>query len=423
MSDKNWKILRTRPIQIAVLSLSLGLTLVMVGGCSVQFKAERGAPSGVDADTVPQPESPVETAQTTDPAESVAEPIKVQDADEKQEEVAKGVPQIEFDSVEYDFGEVVPRAKAVGHFKVTNAGNASLEISEVKKCCGATLNWAKKTLKPGESSALEVTYTFVNVGAMKKNLYVSSNDPDDPRITLTIKGSVARKVSWTPTKIRLFLNEENAGVRPIQIKSLDGKPFAIKQFTVTGDIMSADVDPSFQATEFSIVPKVDVDKLAKMEIPQGRVQIFHTHPGAQTIGLNYDLLARFRLTPPRIIVFSATPEKKEKRKLWVLDNYPEDESDDGAGQGNQPVARASDGQAFDLAFEIDSVQCEKGSVTVLSTGKIKNGYQLSLEIAPPEPEAGSRSFTDALQIKIKGGKELSVAVMGYYSNKARSRVK
>ncbi len=399
MSDKSLSAWATQLAQIVFLGLFMGLTLVLSEGCAKE-------------------------SQTPDVSEPKTDPIKVQEVDEGQDEVAEQRrPKIEFESVEYDFGEVVPKAKAVGHFRVTNAGSASLEISEVKKCCGAALSWSKKTLKPGESSELQVTYSFLNVGAMKKNLYVSSNDPDAPRITLTIKGRVARKVSWTPTKIKLFLNQENAGAKPIHIKSLDGKPFAIKQFKATGDIMSADVDPNAQAAEFTLVPEVDVDKLSQMEVPQGRVQIFHTHPGAQTIGLNYDLLARFSFTPPRIIIFSATPERKEQRKLWLLDNYSDDESDTRPGQANQGVLLAPGAQGAQVEFEIDSVRSEKGSVTVSRTDPMKNGYQLLLDIAPPEPEPGSRKFTDMLQIKIKDGKELSIAVNGYYSNKARSKPK
>jgi hypothetical protein len=361
------------------------LMLILGGGCA-------------SPQPVVQPEAPVETPQTSG-------------------------PKIEFESVEYDFGEVVPRAKAVGLFTVKNAGGAPLEISEVQKCCGATLNWSKKTLKPGESSELEVTYTFLYVGAMKKNLYVSSNDPNDLRIMLTIKGSVVRKVSWTPTKIKLFLNQENAGVKPIQIKSLDGKSFAITQFKASGDLMRAQVDPKAQATEFTIVPEVDVEKLSEADIPRGSVQIFHTHPGAQTIRLNYDLFPRFSFTPPRIIVFSADPERKEKRKLWILDNYVDEEPNDGSGQVTQAVTPDSSSRDSKLDFEIESVRSKNGSVTVSSTDPIKNGYQLSLEISPPEPEAGSRSFNDTLQIKIKDGKELSVMVSGYYSNNARSGAK
>jgi len=366
--------------------------LILAGGCA--SKTPDAAPQ-----SVVQPEAAPEP-----PAEAVQ----------------SSGPKIEFESLEYDFGEVVPQAKATGLFKLKNAGDAPLDISEVEKCCGATLNWSQKTLKPGESSELEVTYTFLYVGAMKKDIYVSSNDPDDPRITLTIKGSVVRKVSWTPTRIKLFLNQENAGIKPIQIKSLDGKAFAITQFKASGDIIKAQVDPNAQATEFTIVPEVDVDKLSQTEIPRGSVQIFHTHPGAQTIRLNYDLFARFSFTPPRIIVFSASPERKERRKLWILDNYVDEEPDEVSSQINQAVIPGSGNQDAELDFEIESVQSKHGSVTVSSTGPIKNGYQLDLEISPPEPEAGSRSFTDTLQIKIKDGKELEVQVSGYYSNKARS---
>ena len=395
MSDKYGYLSVIRPHRgrIAFLELVVALALLLAGGCG-------RASSDAAPEPVVEPEAPVEMLQT---------------------EQTPQIPKIEFESLEYDYGEVVPRAKAVGVFKVRNAGAGPLEISEVQKCCVAVLNWSKKTLAPGEESELRVTYTFLYVGAVKKNLYVSSNDPEDPRVTLTIKGNVVRKVEWTPARLKLFLNQENAGARPIQIKSLDGTPFAIKEFKATGDVMTADVDPQAEATEFTITPKVDLAKLSQMQIPQGRVEIFHTHPGAETIGMNYDLLPRFSLTPPRIIVFSATPERKEKRKLWVLDNYSEEDLDEGSSEATERAAQASSGQDYKVDFEIESVECRGGSIAVLSTDKIKNGYQLSLEISPPEPQAGSRSFNDELMIKIKGDKALPVKVGMYYSNKARAR--
>lgn len=401
MSDKRC-VLPLWSLQILLPGLFLGLMLVLAaGGCAREA-----------TDTEPQ---------TVVQQESAAEP-PVEPTVEPPTDIARKGPQIEFDSVEFDFGEVVPRAKAVGRYTVKNAGDAPLEIKEVQKCCGASLNWSKKNLQPGESSELEVKYSFVLVGAIKKNLYVASNDPDKPRVTLTFKANVKRKLSWTPSRIKLFLNQENAGAKPIKIKSLDGKPFAIQRFTATGDVMRADVDPNAQATEFTIVPDVNVVKLSQMEIAQGRVQIFHTHPGALTIGLNYDLLPRFAFTPPRLIIFSADPERTEKRKLWMLDNYSMDDADEASAQGTKTAAPAG-AQAANLQFEIESVASEMGSVTVTSTSPIKNGYEMLLEITPPEPKPGSRRFEDALLIETKDGKKLSVSVNGYYSSNVRARAR
>jgi hypothetical protein len=105
----------------------------------------------------------------------------------------------------------------------------------------------------------------------------------------------------------------------------------------------------------------------------------------------FDALPKFTINPPLIIAFNAEPQKPILRKVWLLNNY--------SG-----------------VFEIESVSSKGDTIKVRSQEKIRNGYQLEVEITPPAAE-GSAQFTDVLFINIKGDEKLEVPCRGFYSTR------
>jgi hypothetical protein len=342
------------------LSLVLGVTTVLHTGCQEQTKP----PDQTEAATAAAAKLASEKARVDQPA-----------------------PQITFEKTVYDFGEVSSSKKCTGQFKFTNTGNAPLRITEVKKCCGAVVTLDKKELAPGESGALKVEYnTGRGAGAMMRQLHVSSNDQTNPDVTLTIKARIAPKVDYEPRRINLVLNKENAGCPNITLTSLDGQPFSIKTFQATGDSISADVDPSVEATKFVLQPKVDLEKLQKRSA--GFVAINLTHPELDRVTIYFSTQQRFQMTPASIILFNPEPQKPTVKKISVVSNY---------GQN----------------FEVESTSSDKGLAKVLSQQEIANGYQFEVEIMPPLPD-GTGKFTDVLNIQLKGGEKLAIKCYGRY---------
>ena len=124
------------------------------------------------------------------------------------------------------------------------------------------------------------------------------------------------------------LTRKTPVVRRLRLRSLDGKPFSIKGFKATGrskpaeKVITADYDSSVEATEFVLQPKVDVEKLR--EELGGRIEITVTHPENDVITIPFEVLPRFKITPPSLIVYKAELEKPVTREVWVLSNYDED---------------------------------------------------------------------------------------------------
>ena len=308
-------------------------------------------------------------------------------------------PEITFEKVVHDFGNIGPGSKNVCEFKFTNTGDSLLKITDVSKTCGCTpYTLAKMEYEPGESGALKVEYNASRQpDSIKKTLFVSSNDKTKPKVELTLKANIVTKVDYEPKKLDLLLNKENAGCPAITIRSLDGKPFSIKQFEATGrfksaeKVITADYDSSAKATEFVLQPKVDVEKLRK-EL-NGRIEITLTYPESYVIAIPFEVLPRFKITPPSLIIYRGELGKPVTKEVWILSNYDED-------------------------FEVESTSTQEGAIKVLSQEKIDNRYKFELEITPPASKKGRKGFfTDTFFVNIKGGEKLKVACRGFYSKK------
>jgi len=301
-------------------------------------------------------------------------------------------PKITFEKIVCDFGEVGPNTDNKGQIKFTNTGEALLKITKVSKCCGVVATLDKMEYAPGEGGAINVQWkSGARPTEFERQLIVHSNDKANPDVTLTIKARIVERVVCEPSRLKLFLDEDNAGCPQITLRSLDERPFSITGFKSTADCIAVDFDPSVEATRFVLQPKVNQEKLQKNL--KGRINIDLTHPEGNIVSVLFDVLPKYTITPPLIILFDAQPEMPTTKTISVLNNYNKD-------------------------FEIESVSSKGGviGVRVLDQKKISSGYQLDLEILPP-PAGDAIRFTDTFTLNLKGGENLPITCNGYFSKK------
>lgn len=313
----------------------------------------------------------------------------------------KGGPVITFEKVVHDFGNIGPGSKNFCEFKFTNTGGKLLKIKNVSKTCGCTpYTLAKKEYEPGESGTLKVRYNASKrTGSVHKTLFVYSNDEIKSKVELAIKANIVETVHYQPKKLVLLRNKENAGCPEIMIRSADGGQFSIKKLRViehsksAKDVITVDYDSSVKATEFVLKPKVDVERLK--EGFGGRIEITSTHPESGMIAIPFEVLPRFKITPPSLIIYKAEPGKPVTRKVWILSNYEEN-------------------------FEVESTSSQKGTIKVLDQKKIDNRYQFELEVTLPVSEK-DRFFTDVFYVDIKDGERLKIVSRVFYPQKAEKQ--
>jgi len=310
---------------------------------------------------------------------------------EKKVSDSNGAPTITFQELGHDFGVVPPNKLHKADIKFTNTGQGTLKIKKVGGCCGVVTKLAegKKEYAPGESGAIRVEWRSGSQPmAFAREFVVHSNDQANPATKLKIKANVVLKVTWEPKSLSLVLNEENAGCENITVKSTDGRPFSITSFKSTGDCITADFDPSVKATEFVLEPDVKMEKLSSNQ--KGRIIVGLTHPDGNTAIVLFRVKPKYAVNPPLLIVFNAEPGEPIVRKISVLNNY-------------------------DQEFGIKSLASKTGTVgiRVLSKRKISDGYQLEIEMTPPDYE-GKMKFMDMFYLNLEDGEKLPIRCSGYY---------
>ena len=100
-------------------------------------------------------------------------------------------PKLVLSEEKWDFGQVLPDAKPIHIFTVTNGGEEDLIIERINVSCGCIkASITAMRIPPGESAELEVIYDTTGYrGKDKRHVRIYSNDPviSDKRIDLFVE--------------------------------------------------------------------------------------------------------------------------------------------------------------------------------------------------------------------------------------------
>lgn len=99
-----------------------------------------------------------------------------------------------------DLGEYYEGQKAERIVTIRNAGSDTLRISDVKATCGCTATlMSNRTLAPSAQGDLSITFNTTNYsGKVTKEVFVSSNDPSTPKLTIQFTASVMKLLNLVP---------------------------------------------------------------------------------------------------------------------------------------------------------------------------------------------------------------------------------
>ncbi len=342
---------------------------------------EQVAPVQVSTDS-PAPDRPAEQVDLA----QVQTPVETPVADVNEE---LAMPEIRFEKVVHDYGDIGGSTKNKAEFPFKNVGTGVLKIPTVQTSCGCTVpELKKKTYEPGESGVIVVEFHSSHVpGKPRKTLYAITNDPENPKVALTVKANVVQRVACEPERLKFFIGEEHEEIQEITLTSTDGKPFSIKSFKATGDVITADIDPGVEATKFVLKAHINGEKL-KSHL-RGNINVTLTHPECPYVTMYFDVIPKYTVNPPMIILFEAAPSKAISRKVWILSNY-------------------------DKSFEVDSIVSADGSVKEVSKKEIHDGYELMVEIVPPDPK-GKIDYSGRFSVKLTDGTELPIEYRVFYA--------
>lgn len=101
-------------------------------------------------------------------------------------------PNMQFESLEVDYGLIEQGSDPLRKFNFTNTGDEPLQITHAKGSCGCTVpSYPKEPIFPGESGVIEVRYDTKRIGKFVKRVTLTTNEGGDNRV-LTIKGEVKK---------------------------------------------------------------------------------------------------------------------------------------------------------------------------------------------------------------------------------------
>ena len=107
-------------------------------------------------------------------------------------------PEIKFEKVVHDYGDVPYNGNGECEFRFTNTGDEPLLVQKPKSSCGCTIpSWPNEPILPGESDVIKVTYRTNRTGNINKTVTVSSNARKNSTVVLHIKGRVLEQ----PTEV------------------------------------------------------------------------------------------------------------------------------------------------------------------------------------------------------------------------------
>jgi tetratricopeptide (TPR) repeat protein len=105
-------------------------------------------------------------------------------------------PSIYFPEDSWEFGEITPDELPTHIFKFKNIGDEVLIIKGTKVSCESCIEpiISIVELNPGEESELEIMVNSLDmIGRFTKLVYVKSNDPVNPQVTVTVSGFIKEK--------------------------------------------------------------------------------------------------------------------------------------------------------------------------------------------------------------------------------------
>jgi len=168
-------------------------------------------------------------------------------------------PRIVIEPMEYDFGETV-QGEAVKHtFVVKNLGDAPLEIV-AKPSCGCVTPYYDKLIEPGKEGKIEAELRTMGFrGAQIKTIQVTTNDPDNPNLTLRLTTVIRTAIEVKPSEqMALALKSDEPTVQEVEIVSNTNEPLEVQEVSVNAPFIRAEtqkIDDKRTKITFTISPE------------------------------------------------------------------------------------------------------------------------------------------------------------------------
>ncbi|MCS7190046.1 MAG: DUF1573 domain-containing protein, partial [Fimbriimonadales bacterium] len=145
------------------------------------------------------------------------------------------------DQMEHDFGEIVQGAVVKHTFIIKNEGDAPLEIN-ARPSCGCVTPYYDKVIEPGKEGRIEAELRSAGFrGAQVKTIQVTSNDPDNPNLTLRLTTFIRTAIEVRPgEQLQVALSSDAPTVQEVEVVSTTDEPLELSDVRVNVPFAKAD---------------------------------------------------------------------------------------------------------------------------------------------------------------------------------------
>ena len=298
-------------------------------------------------------------------------------------------PSISFDKTHHDFGRITPDRKVAAKYRVTNTGNATLSITQVRPSCGCTGTvLGKWSMAPGESTELEATFDPKGQkGIVRKSIEVVCNDPKTPTVSLTLEGEVVQEIMPSVESVYFHLAPKSATTRStVRYATGNGEPVQIVDAKAPGaPFLSFGYRPEGKDVILEVAfdgRKVPAGRLRGVE--QVTVRFTNPRMGQLPLNVQWELKPSIQVSPAEL-VFQDAPGKELRQKLALK-------------------------QADGRAFRITGTRCSLDGVRVEGLGPKAAVQEVSV-VLPASLKAGRYSETLSLDTDDPDQPELTIRVV------------
>lgn len=232
-------------------------------------------------------------------------------------------PKAEVPAPDHDFGDVWIGGKLEHAYEIRNVGEVVLDITSVKPSCGCTLAGEyDKKIEPGKTGRIPVSMDSKKLhGSFSKSVRVTTNDPANQNLNLTLKGNVKHYVNVEPSSVNfgqikpgetkdLTVKLTNNSEEPLQLTMTD--PLPTDTFTV--ELKEIAPGKEFELCVKSKPPYQEGHNNAAVTIKTNNPN----QPELQVRVLS-NALARLNVEPKQIMI--ARPAATETTQTIKIGNY------------------------------------------------------------------------------------------------------
>jgi hypothetical protein len=146
-------------------------------------------------------------------------------------------PSLRCDTPVHAFGTLPKGTRARHTFLLENAGGTAVNITSVQPSCSCTTaQLSRQALLPGQTAEVETEMDSTDFeGPLEKLVFIHSDDPVQPLLTLTLRAQVEHPYALSPKAIRVQAMGRNAVFEmPIRLARKDGRPLRVQVASLEG---------------------------------------------------------------------------------------------------------------------------------------------------------------------------------------------